>query len=188
MPHPFYLKIPTDELMDSLQATQELKENYGYEFDIDNLKIEMGTMKKMKAKLEKMGGYDLDLQFVSIPTIKQTQQLNFQNTYDMLVNDTRHLMNTYKDYKQGKEELDKFGIRENIIVSELHNRYKKKIKRLKPKIEQFQDAKDYYKSFDGEKTKKENEESMVVYKELKVMKDKKKKFKEIIKNLEEMKK
>ncbi len=184
---PSYLKKSTDDLFEYFEESRELKDNYDAEFDIDKLRLDIKTMKKMKQKLDKTGGYDMDLSWIEFPTIAQSQKLNLQIAYDMLVKDTEQEKKRYNENKMIKEWMDEFENQEKIILDTLQVRYKKKLQRLKPKILDFEDAKDFYKNFDGKKTKEQKDEKKMVFTELKVMKNKKKEFKEILKNLQEIK-
>ena len=186
-PLPYYLKQSTDDLFEYFEEGRGWKDYYDTEFDIDKLRLDIKTMKKMKQTLDKAGGYDMDLSWIEFPTIKQLEQLNLQVAYDMLVKDTKEEKKRYNENKKIKEMMDEFENQEKIILDTLQVRYKKKLQRLKPKIEEFQEAKDFYKNFDDKKTKEQKDEKKMVFTELKVMKNKKKEFKEILKNLQEIK-
>tara|TARA_R110000822_G_scaffold3721_3_gene16086 strand:- start:262 stop:822 length:561 start_codon:yes stop_codon:yes gene_type:complete len=184
-----YLKLSTEELMEKLEEGQELEEQIPPDsFSLDKMKIDIKTLKKMKQTLEKKGGYNDDLSFIEFPNVGQTKQLNFQIAYDILKQDTTKAMSIYREQQFIEEEKDKFGKEESSIINELQLRHKKEIKKLKPKIAEFKEAKEWYKNMEEEKTSDQVKERRFVVKELDIMKNKKKEFKNILKYLEEMKK
>ena len=183
-----YLKLSTEELMEKLEEGRELEDHLPPpSFSLDKMKIDIKTLKKMRKTLDKKGGYDDDLSFMEFPNVGQTKQLNFQIAYDILKQDTSKAMSIYREQQVIEEEKDKFGKVESSIINELQLRHKKEIKKLKPKIAEFKEAKEEYKNME-EKTSDQVKERRFVVKELDIMRNKKKEFKNILKYLEEMKK
>tara|TARA_R110000744_G_scaffold5283_2_gene18714 strand:+ start:1355 stop:1909 length:555 start_codon:yes stop_codon:yes gene_type:complete len=178
-----YEKFSTQELIEKLEEGQELPEHIWVDFPLDELKLDVKTLKKMKKKLEKLGGIDDDLPMIEFPSVGQTKQLNFQNTYEILKTKATKNMKIYREQQVIEKEMVIFGEEEDALNAEIILRHKKELEELKEKIQEFQEENDWYNNMEETKTKEQILERQMITKELEIMKNKENKFKDIIKKM-----